>query len=67
MFHQIWEDLLLVLKLWYSLRKFLGFGLWDSQMQAVSPDNHQTRLGLAFHDSLFKANTEIKVNYYIKM
>lgn len=38
MFHQIWEDLLLVLKLWYSLRKFLGFGLWDSQMQAVSPD-----------------------------
>ena len=67
MFHQIWEDLLLVLKLWYSLRKFLGFGLWDLQMQAVSPDNHRTRLGSAFHDSPFKANIEIKVNYYIKM
>ena len=67
MFHQIWEDLLLVLKLWYSLQKFLGFGLWDSQMQAVSPDNHQMRLGSAFHDSLFKANIEIKVNYCIKM
>lgn len=67
MFPHMWEDLLLVLKIWYSLRKLLGFGLWDSQTQAVSPDNLQTHLGSAFHDSLFKANIEIKVNYYIKM
>lgn len=40
MFHQMWKDILIVLKLWYSLRKLWGFGLWDSQMQAVSLDNH---------------------------
>lgn len=44
-------------------------GVWPvgSQTQAMSPDNHQMHLGLAFYDSFFKANIEMKVHYCIKM
>lgn len=44
----------------------LGFGVWDIQMQAVSPSNQQTQVALAFHNVFLKAKAEITVNYSLK-
>lgn len=68
MFHQMWEG-----RSFASVETVVLIakapGVWPvgSQTQAVSPDNHQMHLGLAFYDSFFKANIERKVHYCIKM